>query len=158
MTTKFHIECRFAPLTREDAVESGPLLVRLDSSILSFHIQFPRPCPKGLNIDHTMLFDMQADGGVDGVEIFVSPDYGFKPNFVYDDLEESYWRLFLALGDFSAIEESGVVQWERAGNSAILRIDSGDVDARYLIGPGAMALVGANCLQGFEVDLLPFLE
>lgn len=115
-----------------------------------------RSCPKGLNIDGLMVFDMQQDGGVDGIEILQPLGPDLVSGTVPPRAGERYWRLFLQPSDKDAVERNAELVMERSERAATLRIADGDVDARYLIGPCVTALVGTNELRGLTIDLSAF--
>jgi hypothetical protein len=62
MESKFYIKCRAAPVG-----DAGPLVLRIDQDtrFISAEIAPPRESPRGLSIDHQVIFDMQSDGEVD---------------------------------------------------------------------------------------------
>lgn len=153
MGVEAHIRCRTAPVG-----EVGPLIPRLDQSIriLALHIADLRSCPKGLNIDGLMVFDMQMDGGVDGIEIIQPLGADLISATLPPRPAERYWRLFLEPSDKRLVERDSELALERDDRSAILRIASGDVDSKYLVGPSVTALVGANELRGLAIDLNSF--
>ena len=66
MESKFYIKCHTGPVGEE-----GPLVLKLNSiPIISAIIAPQRGSPRGLNINSLVIFDMQPDGGVDGIEFF----------------------------------------------------------------------------------------
>ena len=149
----FRIKCRTAPVG-----EVGPLIPRLDQSIpvLTLHILELRRCPKGLNIDGSLTFDMQSDGGVDGVEILFPLGSGLNSGTGHARPGEKYWRLFLEPNRKDVSEPEVELLMERIEDQVTFRFVRGDIDSKYLIGPGVTALVGDNELKGLSVELLPF--
>lgn len=148
-----YIKCRTAPVG-----EVGPLIPRLDQSIriLSAHILDHRSCPNGLNIDGLMIFDMQMDGGLDGIEILQPLGPDLRSTTVPPRPAERYWRLFLEPSNKGLIERDSELVMERGDGTVTLRIASGHLDSRYLIGPCITALVGANELRGLAIDITCF--
>jgi hypothetical protein len=140
--------------------EIGPLIPRFDQSagILVLHIADLRSCPKGLNIDGLMIFDMQIDGGVDGIEILQSLGASLATATKPPRPSEKYWRLFLEPIDQRRVEQDSELVLERDEHFATLRVAPGEADSRYLVGPGVVALVGSNMLLGLVIDLRGFVR
>jgi hypothetical protein len=105
-----------------------------------------------------MVFHMQPDGGVDGIEILHPLGNDLRSGSILPRPQERYWRLFLEPSDKGLIERNAELTVERVEGAAILRIAPGDVDSRYLIGPNVAALVGANELLGLAIDLGAFMR
>lgn len=137
----------------------GPLLPRLHegNGILTLQVGLVRAQPLGLNVDAVVIFDMQSDGGVDWIEILHRQPSHLRPATVWARPRERYWRMFLEPSSKETVERDAEVTIDRSGLTVTYRFDEGDPDARYLVGPGAEALVAAgNRLIGISVDLTPF--
>lgn len=149
----WRIKCRTAPVGEE-----GPLIPRYwqDVRILDLHIFERRGADTSLNLDGLIIIDMQLDGGVEGIEILYPLGVDLVSTTLRPRERERYWRLFLAPSDKDLIQQEAIVTGERIGSTATLRFATGDVDSRYLVGPGARALVGANELRGLEFNLAEF--
>jgi hypothetical protein len=144
MESKFHIKCRTEPVREE-----GPLVLRIedDISIISATIAPQRGSPRGLNIDALVIFDMQPDGGVDGIEILCVFGIDLSSRREAPRTQEKYWRLFLDPSMEDVSEPDVEVVMHRLDNFFIVRFKTGDVDSKYLLGP-ALRLSSAqmNCL------------
>ncbi len=143
------IGCRTAPAGR-----IGPLIPRLEQSIriLVLQVELRREWPRGLNVDGLLVFDMQADGGVDSIEILHPVGACFRSGVIRPRRNEKYWRLFL---DESA--SAGKLQVNRTGAEVMFWFEECEVDSKYLIGPNTQALVRKNVLVGLSVDLEPLM-
>lgn len=158
MGRDFHIRCRTAPCG-----EHGPLLPSVVEgiNILMLHTTEPVSCPAGFTIDGLFTFDMQVDGGLDAVEIFLPTGIhptarsDFNAGLIPARPREKYWRLFLEPSGEGA--ESFEVGFEREGGILTFPFGPSEIDAKYLVGPGVTALVGSNELRGFRVDLTSLL-
>lgn len=148
----FFIRCRTAPVGPE-----GPLFLHLtqDTRILNLHIGLLRPQPLGLNLDGTLIIDMQPDGGVDGIEILRRPDKLRTATQVARPTER-YWRIFLEASSKELVEREANVAVKQSGLQVTYLFDERTVDSTYLIGPGVHALVAKNNFVGLSVDLTPF--
>ena len=151
MRSKFHIQCRVEPVGEE-----GPLVLRLEDQIeiISATIAPTRGSPRGLNIDALVIFDMQADGGVDGIEILCISGIDLSFRSEAPRLKEKFWRLFLDPSGKDVGEPDVKVVMQRRGNTFTVRFLNGAVDSKYLLGPGVTALVGANELLGLSIDMV----
>lgn len=120
----YSIKCRFAPVR-----ETGPLIPNLNLDVRILVLEAPDPgiLPKGLTIDHLMIFDMQADGGVDVVEILQPLGPGLHERRIAPDPNEEYERLFLEPSDKDLVEQHAQLEFERAGHLAVFRIAPGTV-------------------------------
>lgn len=89
MKSKFYIKCRTGPIG-----ELGPLVLRIedDIRIISAAIAHSRGCPKGLNVDGWVIFDMQSDGEVDGIEIFCPYEMDLTSRRALPRPQETYWN------------------------------------------------------------------
>lgn len=151
MPSDFSIKCRAVPIA-----EDGPLIPRLAEPgwFMSLHINESRSCPKGLNIDSLLIFDMQADGGLDAIEILVRLDSALKPGHIFPRWdEEQYWRLFLEPSHEAIGEPDVSVSVEWADHVLTCRWSDLAADTSYLLGPGVTALVGGGLLLAIQADL-----
>jgi hypothetical protein len=151
MASKFYIKCRTEPVGEE-----GPLVLRIedDIRIISATIAPPRGSPRGLSIDHGVIFDMQPDGGVDGIEIFCDLGIDLASRREAPRRGEKYCRLFLNPSGKEIFEPEVKLAMQRYNNVLTIRFLNGAVDSRYLLGPGVTALVGANELLGLSIDMI----
>jgi len=154
MKSKFHIKCRPGPVG-----DVGPLVLRIehDIRIISATIAPMRVCPKGLSIDHLVIFDMQSDGGVDGIEILGLYGMDLTSRRAFPRLRERYRRLFLDPSGKEIMEPDVKVIMQRLDHFLDVRFMTGDVDTKYLLGPGITALVGANELLGLRIEMVDFI-
>ena len=153
MKSKFNIKCRAEPVGEE-----GPLVLRLDDDyFISAAIAPQRGSPRGLSIDHLVIFDMQPDGGVDGIEIshIFGIDYASRREAPRKG--EKYYRLFLDPSGKETGEPDVKLVMQRRGDVLTIRFLNGAVDSKYLLGPGVTALVGANELLGLSIDMIDFI-
>lgn len=151
MPSDFSIKCRAAPIDRD-----GPLIPRLTQAgwFMSLHINEVRGCPKGLNIDSLLIFDMQDDGGLDGIEIIQRIDPDIATGYVFPRWdEEEYWRLFLEPSHHDVGEPEVTVTMAWVDYVLTYRWSNRTVDKTYLLGPGVTAFVGAGQLLGFQTDI-----
>lgn len=156
MHSDFSIKCR-AVLAAAD----GPLIPRLAEPgwFMNLHINESRSCPKGLNIDSLLIFDMQADGGLDAIEILVRLDSVLKPGYIVPRWgEEQYWRLFLepSHDHVGAPDVSVSVEW--VDHVLTCRWSDQAADTNYQLGPGVTALVGSGRLLGIQTNLAGLAE
>lgn len=150
MSSDFSLKCRAVPNQDE------PLIPRFAEAgwFVSLHVNNGAPCPKGLNIDSLLIFDMQADGGLDAIEIIARMDSVLEPGYIVPRWgEEQYWRLFLDPSREFVGEPDVVVSMEWADNILTCRWSDQTADTSFLLGPGIMALVGTGQLLGFQTDL-----
>lgn len=153
MESKFHIKCHTGPVGEE-----GPLVLRLDDDFfISATIAPQRGSPRGLNIDALVIFDMQPDGGVDGIEISRILGIDFASRREAPRSREKYWRLFVDPSGKDVGEPDVKVVMQRRDNVLTVRFLNGAVDSKYLLGPGVTALVGANELLGLSIDMIDFI-
>lgn len=154
MNSKFYIKCRAAPVG-----DVGPLVLRIehDIRIISMAIAPMRDCPKGLNIDGFLIFDMQPDGGVDGIELLCPFELDLTSRRAFPRLQETYWKLFLDPSGKDIIAPDVEVVMHRLDRFLNIRFKTGTVDSKYLLGPGITALVGANELLGLRIDMVDFI-
>jgi hypothetical protein len=154
MESKFHIKCRTGPLGGV-----GPLVLRIerDIRIISATIAPQRGSPKGLSIDHLVIFDMQSDGGVDGIEIFCPFGMDLTSRRAFPRPQETYRRLFLDPSGKEIMEPDVKVVMHRLDRFFTVRFKAGDVDSKFLLGPGITALVGANELLGLRIEMIKFI-
>ena len=154
MKSKFYIKCRTGPVG-----DVGPLVLRIehDIGIISATIAPMRVCPKGLNIDGLVIFDMQSDGGVDGIELLCPLGIDLTSRRAFPRLQETYWRLFLDPSGKDVVEPDVKVVVQRLDHFLNVRFMTGDVDSKYLLGPGITALVGANELLGLRIEMVDFI-
>jgi hypothetical protein len=90
MESKFHIKCRTGPVG-----DVGPLVLRIEEDIISATIAPTRGSPRGLNVDGYVIFDMQSDGGLDGIELLCPLGLDLTSSRAFPRPQETYWRLFL---------------------------------------------------------------
>lgn len=154
MDSKIHIKCRAAAVG-----DVGPLVLRIedDARIISAAIAPPRGSPKGLSIDHQVIFDMQSDGGVDGIEILCPYEMDLSSRRAFPRLQETFWRLFLDPNKKEIMEPDVKFVRQRPDRFLNIQFKGGDVDAKYLLGPGVTALVGANELLGLRIEMVQFV-
>ncbi len=154
MKSKFYIKYRAAPVGEE-----GPLVLRIedDIRIISATIAPQRVSPKGLSVDGYVIFDMQSDGGVDGIEILCPFWTDLTSRRARPRLQEQFWRLFLNPSGKEINAPNVKVVMRRLGRFATIQFKIGDVNTKYLLGPGIMALVGANELLGLEIEMVKFI-
>jgi hypothetical protein len=154
MKPRFHIKCHTGPVGEE-----GPLVLRIedDIRIISANIAPMLTPSRGLSINFAVNFDMQPDGGVDGIEIFC--DFGIDLTFRREAprLKEKYCRLFLDPRGNETEQPDVKVVMQRRDNALAIRFLNGAVDSKYLLGPGVTALVGANELLGLSIDMVKFI-
>jgi hypothetical protein len=153
---EFAIDCRIVPLGDND-----PLILSVDSAagILSVATPLPRPCPKGLNIDGLIAFDMQEDGGLDQIEILykVPARYGPRRKTPFP-AGEKYSRILLH-PNRTAVYGPDVTPTVTLQEGLLrLIIKNGTPDGRHKIGPGTVVLLLKNRLIGIEIDLSPFAD
>ena len=153
MESKFYIKCRTGPIG-----ELGPLVLRIedDIRIISAAIAHSRGRPKGLSIDHLVIFDMQSDGGVDGIEIFCPYEMRSVSRRALPRPQETYWKLFLDPSAKEIMTPDVEVVMNRLDRFLNIRFKDGSVDAKYLLGPGVTALVGTNELLGLRIEMVQF--
>ena len=151
MESKFHIKCRIGPIG-----DTGPLVLRIEDDFISAAIAPSRGCPKGLSIDHLVIFDMQSDGGVDGIEILCPYGMGSVSRRAIPRLRETHWRLFLDPSGKEILAPNVEVIMHRLDRFLNIRFKDGSVDAKYLLGPGVTALAGANELLGLRIEMVKF--
>lgn len=154
MESKFYIKCHTGPVGEE-----RPLVLRIedDIRIISATIAPQRGSPRGLSIDHLVIFDMQSDGGVDGIEILCPYEMDLTSRRAFPRLQETYWRLFLDPSGKYIMEPDVKLVMQRLDHFLNVRFKAGDVDSKYLLGPGIAALVGANELLGLRIDMVKFI-
>lgn len=153
---EFAIDCRVVPLE-----DSDPLILFPDpgAGILSAETPLPRPCPKGLNIDGLIVFDMQEDGGLDGIEIFykLPTRYRSKRKRPFP-FGEKYCRIILhpnRTGVYGP-DVTPIVTWQRDILRFIIKNET--PDERCKIGPDVVALLSKSKLIGIEIDLSSFAD
>jgi hypothetical protein len=153
MASKVLIKCHTGPIGEE-----GPLVLRLedDIRIISATIAPMGTPPRGLSIDHAVIFDMQPDGGVDGIEILCDLGIDLASRSEAPRRREKYCRLFLDPSGKEIFEPDVKVVMRRRDNVLTVRFLNGAVDSKYLLGPGVTALVGANELLGLSIDMVTF--
>lgn len=153
MASKFHIKCHTGPIGEE-----GPLVLRLedDIRIISATIAPMGTPPRGLSIDHAVIFDMQPDGGLDGIEIFCDLGIDLASRREAPRRREKYCRLFLNPSGNEIFDPGVKVVMQRRDNVLTVRFLNGAVDSKYLLGPGVAALVGANELLGLKIEMVKF--
>ena len=97
---------------------------------------------------------MQADGGLDAIEIIVRMESVLRSGHVFPrGDEEEYWRLILEPSHDFIGEPDVVVSAEWADNVLTCRWSDQAADTHYLLGPGVTAQVGKDLLLGFQIDL-----
>lgn len=150
MPKDFRIKCLTIP-----PGETGPLILRMEPEvgILSLHITWVRPCPKGINIDGMIMFDMQADGGLDQIEILYRVKTQIEPGVILPSPSERYWRLLLFPSHDSITEPDVTVEVIDNSNELKFLIRRDDIDSSFLIGPSTRALVRKKELVGISIDL-----
>jgi hypothetical protein len=72
-------------------------------------------------------------------------------------LQETYWRLFLDPSGKYIMGPDVKVAMQRLDCFLNIRFKTGDVDTKYLLGPGITALVGANELLGLRIEMVKFI-
>lgn len=153
MKSKFHIKCHAGPVGEE-----GPLVLRLDDDyFISAAIAPQLDSPRGLSIEHLVIFDMQPDGGVDGIEITRIFGIDYASRREAPRKREKYWRLFLDPSGKEVFEPDVKLVTQRRGDVLTIRFLNGAVDSKYLLGPGVTALVGANELLGLNIEMIDFI-
>jgi hypothetical protein len=70
--------------------------------------------------------------------------------------QETYWKLFLDPSAKEIMTPSVEVVMHRLDRFLNIRFKEGSVDAKYLLGPGVTALVGANELLGLRIEMVKF--
>jgi hypothetical protein len=152
MESKFHIKCRTGPVG-----DVGPLVLRIEEDIISATIAPTRGSPRGLNVDGYVIFDMQSDGGLDGIELLCPLGLDLTSSRAFPRPQETYWRLFLDPSRKDIIAPEVEVVFHRLDRFLNVRFKAGDVDSKYLLGPGVTALVGANELLGLRIEMVKFI-
>lgn len=155
MSSDFNLKCTAVPN------QDGPLIPRFAEagSFVSLHVNDGAPCPKSLNIDSLLIFDMQADGGLDAIEIIARMDTVLEPGYIFPRWgEERYWRLFLETNREFVGEPDIIVSMEWADHILTCRWTDQAADTKYLLGPGITAFVGRGQLLGFQTDLSGLLK
>ena len=142
--SRFHIRFRTGPTG-----EAGPFVARYHNSagIVSLGVTLLRDWPVGLNLD-PMIFDMQGDGGLDHVDIRMSPGIALAENRAAPSAR--YVRLYLTPNRWDAPEV--VVVRHRAEGRVIYRFDDRAADRELALGPGVFALAAGDELLGFSLQ------
>lgn len=151
---EFSIDCRVVPLGENDPLF---LFVHSEVGVLSVSTPIPRPCPKGLNIDGLLVFDLQEDGGLDAIEVLykLPARYRSKAKRTFP-LSEKYHRILL---DPSRMHVGGpevAPILTMLEDILTISIQNGVVDGRYKIGPETVVLLMKGKLIGIEIDLSSF--
>ena len=154
MKSRFYIKCRAVPVGK-----AGPLVLRIeqDIRIISATIAPTRGFPRGLNIDGLAIFDMQLDGRVDGIEILCPLGMDLSATKAFPRAREKYWKLILDPSGKDIIAPDVEVVMHRLDRFLNIRFKDGNVDAKYLLGPGVTALVGAEELLGLQIEMVDFI-
>ncbi len=100
---------------------------------------------------------MQSDGEVDGIEILCPYEMDLTSRRALPRPQETYWRLFLDPSGKEIMAPDVVVVMQRLDRFLNIQFKAGDVDAKYLLGPGITALVGANELLGLKIEMAKFI-
>jgi len=146
MPNNIHITCDTIP-----TAEAGPLILRMEPEvgILSLHIGALGPCPKGINIDGMIMFDMQNDGGVDQIEIMYRLRNSIKSGTVFPSPHERYRRLRLSSDTSHFI---GGVEVTEGTQGIEFRFAEGQADETCFVGPCTKALIYKRRLIGLSLD------
>jgi hypothetical protein len=100
---------------------------------------------------------MQSDGGLDGIELLCPLGLDLTSSRAFPRPQETYWRLFLDPSRKDIIAPEVEVVFHRLDRFLNVRFKAGDVDSKYLLGPGVTALVGANELLGLRIEMVKFI-